>query len=310
MEESSPSFPPQKIDFCCERIAQILEECKMNSKCVYVLTIVLIACLVSVSESASIEWPDHPDGMLHFYELIYNSPRVTWYEAKNAAEQQMFMEVNGYLATITSPEESSFITNWLSQLNPEYYILVGGYQDRDAPDYSEPAGGWRWVTGEPWVYTNWHVGEPSNGPPEEDVLGLKEHHGFYWNDGAAEVPEHYYLVEYSVPEPATIEAAIDIDPDTLNLKSKGRWITCYILLPEQYDVADIDSDSLLLNGKVSPAWSWIDEAEQILMAKFSRSEVQQILDPGQAELTVTGELTDGSKFEGTDTIKVIDKGKN
>ena len=46
------------------------------------------------------------------------------------------------------------------------------------------------------------------------------------------------------------------------------------------------------------------------MAKFSRSDVQSYLDPGEVELTVIGKLTDGTIFEGTDTITVIDKGNN
>jgi hypothetical protein len=43
-----------------------------------------------------------------------------------------------------------------------------------------------------------------------------------------------------------IPATIDIDPDTVNLKSKGKFITCYIKLPEGYSVEDIDIDSVTL----------------------------------------------------------------
>ena len=114
------------------------------------------------------------------------------------------------------------------------------------------------------------------------------------------------LVNIHIPTLGQIE--LDIDPDTLNLQSKGEWITCYIWLPEGYDVADIDPESILLNGQVTPDWGRVDETGQMLIVKFNRSEVQDILEVGEVELTISGELTDGTKFEGTDTITVIDKG--
>jgi hypothetical protein len=112
--------------------------------------------------------------------------------------------------------------------------------------------------------------------------------------------------------PAPIAAPIDIDPDTLNLKSKGKWITCYIELPEGYDVADIDVSSVMLNDLVPaearPTGILDHDGDGVLelMVKFSRSGVQAILGAAdQAELTVTGELADGTLFEGADTIKVL-----
>jgi hypothetical protein len=117
-----------------------------------------------------------------------------------------------------------------------------------------------------------------------------------------------------VPDPCTvIEATVEITPHTLNLKSKGKWITCYIWLPEDYNVADVNSYSVLLEDEIGVEWIWFEEQEQVLMAKFSRSALQEILadleTPIQVELLVTGELIDGTIFEGTDTIKVINKGR-
>jgi len=103
-------------------------------------------------------------------------------------------------------------------------------------------------------------------------------------------------------------AEVDIDPDTLNLTSKGNWITSLIWLPEDYSVADIDPNSVFLEDEVRADLFRVDEEEQVAIAKFSRSEVQGILNLGWVELTVSGELTDGTVFEGTDVIRVIDKG--
>jgi len=130
-----------------------------------------------------------------------------------------------------------------------------------------------------------------------------------WNDRWSLMQTDWVEVA-SVPEP--IPAPIDIDPDALNLKSEGKWITCYIELPEGYDVADIDVSTVVLNDLVPaesrPTGILDHDGDGILelMVKFSRSAVQGLLGTAdEAELTVTGELADGTPFEGADTIKVV-----
>ena len=110
-----------------------------------------------------------------------------------------------------------------------------------------------------------------------------------------------------------VPATIDIDPNTLNLKSEGDIITAFIELPEGFDVSDIDPSSILLNGSVpaiGPATIGNYDLDGVpdLMVKFDRVAVQEILDPGDGvEITITGQI-DGTDFVGTDTIKVIDVG--
>ena len=110
--------------------------------------------------------------------------------------------------------------------------------------------------------------------------------------------------------PPTVEAIVDIDPDTLNLNSRGKWITAYIALPEGYDVQEIDVETVSLKKDDFEVGGEYGEFQTgILMVKFRRSEVQSILEAAEeVELTVTGDLVDGGRFEGTDIIRVVDKG--
>ena len=115
---------------------------------------------------------------------------------------------------------------------------------------------------------------------------------------------------------ALVEATVDFDPDTLNLKSRGKVVTAYIELPGGYDVQETDISTVMLNGIVPALAHPTDVADydsdgvSDLMVKFNRADVQEILEPGdEVEVTVTGELADGTTFVGSDTIRVIEKGK-
>ena len=104
-----------------------------------------------------------------------------------------------------------------------------------------------------------------------------------------------------------IQAYVRIVPHTINLSSKGKSITCYIWLPDEYDVADIEPNSVFLENEIKPEEFSADQQKQVAIAKFNREDVQAILEEGDIELKITCQLADGTVFEGTDTIKVTDK---
>ncbi|MEW6601637.1 MAG: hypothetical protein AB1499_11770 [Nitrospirota bacterium] len=115
-----------------------------------------------------------------------------------------------------------------------------------------------------------------------------------------------------------IEAVVDIKPDTINLKSKGRYVTAYIELPEGYSVEEINRDTIVISAinddiinpplyTVGP-WQIADHDRDgiaDLMVKFDRQELISLLKVGDKTITISGELADGTLFEGTDGSRII-----
>jgi len=137
--------------------------------------------------------------------------------------------------------------------------------------------------------------------------------------------DNYPLMNPWTPTPPTIMASLDIDPDTFNLRSKGQWITAYVQLPEGYDAADIEATTITLNGTIRPVldlkYDFVTNSSEYLvdhnndgvlerMAKFNRTRVSEYtisegIMHGNVALTLTGQLTDGTLFEGSKVIRVM-----
>jgi hypothetical protein len=111
------------------------------------------------------------------------------------------------------------------------------------------------------------------------------------------------------------ETVIDFDPDTINVRSKGQFVTAYIELPSGFDANKIDISSILLNNSV-PALSkpvaigdHDKDGTADLMVKFERNKVQSIIGTGrEALINITGKIShNGSRldFKGDDTIKIV-----
>lgn len=111
-----------------------------------------------------------------------------------------------------------------------------------------------------------------------------------------------------LPEFVDIEATVEIHPETLNLKSKGRWVSCIITLPEGYPTDDIIAGTVSLEEDIPAEHALLTGYS--LNVKFDRAKLADKLNPGsETVLTVKGQLADGTLFTGTDTIRVIEPGK-
>jgi hypothetical protein len=100
-----------------------------------------------------------------------------------------------------------------------------------------------------------------------------------------------------------VVVAIDIKPDTLNLKSKGVFTT-FIELPEGYGQEDVDIGTVECEG--APAVKAMMADDNRLIVKFNTEDLVGVSTGDDVELIVTGQLLDGTPFVGSDTIRVID----
>ncbi|MHC4529427.1 MAG: choice-of-anchor Q domain-containing protein, partial [Planctomycetota bacterium] len=109
----------------------------------------------------------------------------------------------------------------------------------------------------------------------------------------------------------TIAANVDLKPETLNLNSNRRWLTCIITLPDGYDVADVDAETIMLEAGITPARTNVDLLAQQIVVKFEPALTRRALGDaeGQLSLTVTGSLRDGTGFEGADGVRVLRAGR-
>ena len=135
-----------------------------------------------------------------------------------------------------------------------------------------------------------------------------------WVEGSS-APFQIKFTAFSKPEHPL--ATINIDPDTLNLRSEGLWITAYIELPQGYNASDTDVSSIRLNEtfSVDPTaptqiGDYDSDGVSDLMVKFNRTELTSYLynileiKLDTVALTISGQLNDGTLFEGTDIIRV------
>ncbi len=139
----------------------------------------------------AVEWRVADGGNGHWYR--FESSPAGWATAR--AESAA---LGGYLVTVNSAPEGDFLrtlgvgTAW-----------IGLLQNPASPGFSEPAGGWEWISGEPLNYTNWRVN--TNGQPNEpnnidgtstDVAVMDAPARTTWND-VPQVGAYSYWVEWS-----------------------------------------------------------------------------------------------------------------
>jgi hypothetical protein len=173
------------------------------------LAATIVMGLAGVCEADLYEWSVSSGGNGHFYEAVLVLAGIDWEHANTAAIAR-----GGYLATITSAEENALVYSLVGS-NPDFWRptgpvngegpFLGGYKEPAIPD---PAANWHWVTGEPWVYTNWVEIEPSGDETQNRLhfFGYYSRTGPQWNDlPHINYLENGYIVEFA-QRPAVVPA--------------------------------------------------------------------------------------------------------
>jgi len=155
----------------------------MKRSLLITVCILLWSCL---AHSQPVEWPVSEGGNGHYYQL--DPSFRTWTEANSFANSEVWIGLNGHLVTITSVEESDWI---FATIGPPAGFWTGGFQPPDAP---EPDGDWRWVTGEPWAYTNWAASEPNDFLGNQDAVSC-EPNGL-WYDNNIDAKTLIFIIEF------------------------------------------------------------------------------------------------------------------
>ena len=161
-----------------------------------------VAGAVTISTISEVHSSDH---YYHEYVLV-DGFTGDWQAAQE--EVGSLLGDDWFLATITSQAEQDFVVeNLLRDREGEYWL--GGYQQEGG---REPDGGWAWVTGESWDFTNWYLAGLAGGEPnqwdgtQEQWLGTWSKYGWQWNDEHGNANIRGFVAERMIsnPEPGTM----------------------------------------------------------------------------------------------------------
>lgn len=228
-----------------------------------IIAFVVVVGIASNASAVPVYCPDTG----HYYEEIFFDPcaPATWSEAASFSAARAYIGAQGHLVTVTSDLESAFLLDQFFTGSNRTFMWIGGYQ---YDDLAEPDGHWRWITEEPWDYTNWGGIEPNGHKRSEDYAMLNIGKTFahilpgQWGDAAPAAsgndPVVGYIVEYE-PVPAAEEGQLiildDVDGDGIDdsiidfgpeygiwVYDSTGWWQLHGMSAESIAVADLDGD--------------------------------------------------------------------
>jgi hypothetical protein len=167
-----------------------------------------IAAVMIASQTMAgdaVQWSVADGGNGHWYEAV-SHPSIDWDNSLAAARS-----LGGDLASIGSTQENQFVFDLSTSLWIGGWAgpWIGGFQDRSAPDYLEPSGGWRWSDGSIFSFAAWDCYNPSNQNDLEDYL----HYAINPACSAVPIPSWNDVYQYSLLGGFVIEWSADCNND-------------------------------------------------------------------------------------------------
>ncbi|MCE2882924.1 MAG: hypothetical protein LW636_11295 [Planctomycetaceae bacterium] len=131
------------------------------------------------------QWRVEDGGNGHWYQLRHTGALQGALACRESA-----LSSGGDLASVSSAAESARIVALVRGSGDSYFL--GGFQPKGS---SEPDGGWEWMDGSPWSFTNWLSGEPNDNGGNEDFLAALP--TGTWNDTMVNAILPRFAVEWS-----------------------------------------------------------------------------------------------------------------
>jgi hypothetical protein len=142
---------------------------------------------IALSSSAAlaqdaVQWRLEDGGNGHWYR-VFNDPR-DW----NSANAQCSL-IGAHLGTVTTAAEDDFVKDLVGRSGGDQPWLGASQLSGQSASF-----GWSWITGEPWIYTGWCLGEPNDSGVDERFL---QYHSSScgWNDNR--LLDCSYVAEWS-----------------------------------------------------------------------------------------------------------------
>ena len=175
------------------------------------LSLAALAVSAVAASAVPVQWKATEGGNDHWYDFIAGA--IQGQDAPADANLQSFMGMTGYLATITSAAENTFVTSLIR--GPVWISGSDAAQEGTFVYNSGPE------IGQALVYDNFAAGEPNNAGSGEDFIELRA--DGQWNDYFNTDTRPGYIVEYSAASVAPVPLPAGLGLLAGALGAMGVW---------------------------------------------------------------------------------------